>query len=417
MDILSIIERKKKKEALTAQEIKYFIKGVTEGTLPNYQVSALLMAIRLNGMTAEETSDLTYEMAHSGDLLSWEGLTADKHSTGGVSDSTTFIVVPLLALLGFTVVKMSGRALGFTGGTIDKLECFKGYRAERTPSEMQRLAQTCGVSISSASKDLAPADKILYALRDVTGTVDSLPLIAASVMSKKLASGSRYIVLDVKYGDGALMRDPADACKLAELMTEIGRRNGREVGALVTSMEQPLGQYVGGNAECRGALDVLNGKRNRLYTVSRALVKRLCALAKKEVSDETIDRLIDSGAALEKFRSILAVHGGTIGDLSFAPIVTEIRAQADGYINRIATRRIGEINLMIGGGRSQLGDQVDHEVGICLFAELGVRVRRGDLLARLYTRQEASDAAVELGDCFVIEPDKMEVPSLIYQIY
>jgi len=416
MNILSIIEKKKLAQVLTDEEIAYFVDGYVKGAIPDYQMAALLMAIRLNGMTDEETACLTLCMAGSGaqiDLSGVDGVTVDKHSTGGVSDATTFVVVPILAELGFKVAKMSGRGLGFTGGTIDKLECFSGYRVEQSQEDFIRIANTVGASVVGATSEVAPADKKLYALRDVTGTVDSIPLIASSIMSKKLAAGASVIMLDVKYGDGAFMKKLEDARTLARTMVAIGNCLGRRTGALVTSMQEPLGRFVGGNPECVGALRVLAGERNDLYLVARALVRGICRLAGKTTTDEEIDGIVDSGRAYARFCAMIAAHGGTVDEskLTFAPAY-EVLATKEGVVSAVAARTLGEINCALGGGRRELGDGIDHEVGLEVCVRIGDTVRRGDTLCRVFARSEDKELLSKAQAAFTVA-EKAQKPVLI----
>lgn len=401
MDILSVIERKKKGLELSEEELAFAVNGYTDGTIPDYQTAALLMAICLRDMTDRETASLARVMRDSGetlDLSAVDGITVDKHSTGGVSDSTTLIVVPTLAALGFKVAKMSGRALGFTGGTIDKLETFRGYRTELTREEFLRIVNSVGASLMGASMDFAPADKRIYALRDVTGTVDSVPLIAASIMSKKLAAGASVILLDVKYGDGALCADESDARRLARLMTSIGKECGRRTGALVTSMEQPLGCEIG-SGEVYEAVEILRGHGvdSDLCRVAVELTAAASELAGVPKTREEVERTLLDGRALAKLEEMVCAHGG---EFRVEPPHNdrEVRATSAGFVTGIRTRELGSIVARMGGGRSKLGDAIDHTAGVALACRLGDRVECGDVLCRV-SRSGFED---ELRHCFVL---------------
>ena len=355
MNFVDSIIKKRDGGKLTKEEIAFFVKGVTDGTLPDYQISALLMAIFLKGMDTEETAQLTMEMAHSGgmfDLSALAGCKVDKHSTGGVADTTTLILAPLVASVGVPVVKMSGRGLGFSGGTIDKLESIPGFRVDVTEEEALRFAKESGIVLMSQTDNLTPADKKLYALRDVTGTVDSIPLIAASIMSKKIAAGADAIVLDVKCGRGAFMKNAADAERLAGIMADMGRHVGRRVTAVISSMAQPLGMYIGNSLEVMEAIEVLKGNvGGDLLEVSLTLGANMLLLAERVQSEEEGKALllenIRNGKGLAKFKELLIQQGGdvrVIADYSLLPLAEEkweVKATKSGYLTRMDTAMIG----------------------------------------------------------------------------
>ncbi len=355
MDFQDIIIKKRDKQKLTKEEIFFFIQGVTDGSLPDYQISALLMAILLNGMDAEETAQMTMEMAHSGalfDLSSLPGFKVDKHSTGGVGDTTTLILAPLVASLGVPVVKMSGRGLGFSGGTIDKLESIPGFQVGVTEEDALTYGKTSHLVLMSQTDNLTPADKKLYALRDVTGTVDSIPLIAASIMSKKIAAGADGIVLDVKCGSGAFMKTQKDAEALAHIMVEMGQHVGRKVTAIISGMDQPLGMYIGNSLEVMEAMEVLKGNvKGDLLEVSLLLGAHMLLLAGRVQTEAEgkalLQQQIDNGAGIAKFRELLIQQGGNPAIieqpdlLPLSPCSLEVKAEKSGYLTHMDTAKIG----------------------------------------------------------------------------
>lgn len=400
MNIIEIIDKKKYGQQLNEAEISYLIKGVVNSTLPDYQVSALLMAILLKGMDERETYYLTKHMAESGeqaDLSGVKGITVDKHSTGGVGDSTTFVVIPVVAALGLKVAKMSGRALGHTGGTIDKLEAIPGYRVELTPDEFIKNVNSIGLSVIGQSLNICPADKKLYSLRDVTGTVDSIPLIASSIMSKKLAGGASTIVLDVKCGSGAFMQREDEAIKLAHLMVDIGKKAGRNMTAVVTDMNEPLDVYIGNKLEILGAINVLKGERNRLYEVCLVLAALIVESALKISHKEALERVkdvINNGMAYNKFLEMVKGQGGDIGYIE--KIADEllpeyaIKSPASGYICAIDTKKLGNILVKLGGGRLKLNDKINYDVGLKVLKGIGDKVEKCESLLMVYNNQDIS---------------------------
>lgn len=387
----------------TAADLKAFLDGYVAGTVPDYQVSAWLMAVCWRGMTPRETADLTLAMAHSGDMLDLSSLphTVDKHSTGGVGDKTTLVLAPLLAVMGGTVAKMSGRGLGHTGGTIDKLESIPGFRATLTDEEFMAVARSVGVVVAGQSKDLAPADGLLYALRDATGTVESLPLIASSVMSKKLAGGARSLVLDVKVGSGAFMKTVEDARALAQAMVSIGRLSGLNVRAVLSGMAQPLGRMVGNAMEVEEAVRCLSGEGPAdLLELTLALAAEVLAAARLPVSREALEEALASGRARERFEAWVAAQGGDVrglANLDRAPGQHVIKAPATGVVTRLDALSVGRAAGLLGGGRSRKGEAIDAGVGIELHAKVGDPVRAGDGLATLWHRgSRGLEAAADL---------------------
>jgi len=421
-----IIERKKRGLTLTDQEIAFFIRGYTDGTIPDYQASALCMAICFQGMNAEECASLTRHMMKSGDTVDLSSLpfTADKHSTGGVGDKTSLIITPTAAALGLSVAKMSGRGLGHTGGTIDKLEAIPGFRTTLPPEDFMNQVQKIGAALIGQSGNLAPADKKLYALRDVTATVDSIPLIASSIMSKKLAAGAHTIVLDVKYGSGAFMKTPEDAEILARTMVDIGNANGRNTAALITSMETPLGNYVGNSVEVMEAWHVLTGQvRGDLYDVSCALCANMLSLAREIPLDDAgnqVRHAIDSGAAREKMLAWVSAQGGDPNYLTeerfdIGRYRREVIAECDGWLCT-DSEGIGRAACLLGAGRLTKDDVPDLSAGIRLCAQRGDRIRRGDVLGELFTSDESklNTGVREFLSAMAVTDEKPEEMPLIY---
>ena len=419
MNFVDSIIKKRDGGKLTKEEIAFFVKGVTDGTLPDYQISALLMAIFLKGMDTEETAQMTMEMAHSGgmfDLSALAGCKVDKHSTGGVADTTTLILAPLVASVGVPVVKMSGRGLGFSGGTIDKLESIPGFRVDVTEEEALRFAKESGIVLMSQTDNLTPADKKLYALRDVTGTVDSIPLIAASIMSKKIAAGADAIVLDVKCGSGAFMKNAADAERLAGIMADMGRHVGRRVTAVISSMAQPLGMYIGNSLEVMEAIEVLKGNvSGDLLEVSLTLGANMLLLAERVQSEEEGKALllenIRNGKGLAKFKELLTQQGGdvrVIADYSLLPLAEEkweVKATKSGYLTRMDTAMIGRASQETGAGRMFKGQPLDFGAGIVMKKRTGDVIATGEALAVVYSkrREKCQSAADFLQKAITIE--------------
>ena len=433
MNFVDIIIKKRDGGKLTAEEITFFVKGVTDGSLPDYQISALLMAILLKGMDAEETAHLTMEMANSGgmfDLSSGEGFKVDKHSTGGLADTTTRILAPLVASVGVPVVKMSGRGLGFSGGTIDKLESIPGFQVDVTEEKALQFAKECGIVLMSQTDDLTPADKTLYAMRDVTGTVDSIPLIAASIMSKKIAAGADGIVLDVKCGSGAFMKDLESAEKLATTMADMGRHVGRKVTAVISGMDQPLGMYIGNSLEVMEAIEVLKGNvGGDLLEVSLTLGANMLLLADRVKTEEEGKELlleqIRNGKGLEKFREMIAQQGGDVNIiddyslLPLSPVKVEVKAERSGYITKMDTAMIGRASQETGAGRMFKGQPLDFGAGIIMKKRTGGAIATGETLAIVYSesKEKCDSAAVFLKKAITIAEQKAaEQPPLIWKI-
>lgn len=401
MRMYDIIAKKRDGGELSDAEIRFFVNGYTAGEIPEYQVSALLMAIYLRGMSENETTSLTQYMAMSGDMVDlsyFGGLSVDKHSTGGVGDKTTLIVAPIAAACGCKVAKMSGRGLGFTGGTADKLEAINGYKTDLSGDEFFNIVNKVGVAVVTQSGNLTPADKKIYALRDVTATVESIPLITSSVMSKKIASGAKNIVLDVKYGSGAFMKTKKDAEILAENMVRIGNLCGRNTAALITDMNVPLGFAIGNSLEVIEAINVLKGKQNGdLREISIALAGNMIALSQNISEQEGIalaQKALDSGKAFLKMREWIAAQGGDtacIDDTSLfkeAEYSMQVKASTGGFISEMNCEKIGVASAVLGAGRITKDDEIDLTAGIILSAKTGDYISFGDNLATLYSNDK-----------------------------
>ncbi len=419
MRIYDIIEKKRFGKKLSEEEIRWFIRHYTEGSIPDYQAAALLMAICINGMDAKETLQLTLAMAESGarmDLSAIRGIKADKHSTGGVGDKVSLILAPLVAACGVPVVKMSGRGLGHTGGTIDKLESIPGFSAVLTEEQFIRQGNEIGLAMTGQSADLTPADQKLYALRDVTATVESIPLIASSIMSKKLAAGADAIVLDVKWGDGAFMKTREAAQELADLMTEIGTQAGRKMSAVISDMNQPLGMAVGNALEVKEAIAALQGNGPAdLMEDCYALGEQMLCLGGAADSPETarvlLGQAIRTGAAYEKMLVWVSAQGGDTGAIQDTDRLPTARyripvpADETGTVVRIACRQIGTICGMLGGGRMEKDDRIDPAVGIVLEKKCGMRTEKGEPLAVIHAndKKRGEEAAEMCMQAYQIE--------------
>lgn len=394
MRTVDLIEKKRDGGELSTEEITYLINGYVSGAIPDYQIAALAMAIYYQGMSIREIHDLTTEMVVSGeqyDLSEIPGIKVDKHSTGGVGDKVTIILMPLVASFGVPVAKMSGRGLGHTGGTIDKLESIKGYQVERTKEEFIEQVKAIGISLIGQSEHLVKADKLLYALRDVTATVDSIPLIASSVMSKKIAAGADKILLDVTVGQGAFMKNMSDAEKLSETMVALGREVNRETIAVITNMSQPLGKAIGNRLEITEALEIMQGKgREDITDFICELAEILLTLAQVDVSQEDIRHHLVGGQALAKFEELIQAQGGDLQDLyrqSSAPVVTEIFADEAGYIEELPAMAFGKFAMQLGAGRATKTDSLNYETGIVFEKKVGDSVAKGDLVAKVYSQE------------------------------
>lgn len=427
MRMYDIIMKKRNGGELTKEEIHFFVEGYTKGDIPDYQVSALMMAVYFRKMTEAETYELTMAMAHSGDMLDLSairGIKVDKHSTGGVGDKTSLALTPMVAACGIPVAKMSGRGLGHTGGTIDKLESFPGFTTALTREQFIDNVNRIGIAIMGQTADLAPADKKLYALRDVTATVDNMSLIASSIMSKKLAAGADSIVLDVKTGSGAFMKEEQDAMALAEEMVKIGRNAGRRTVAVISDMDQPLGYAVGNALEVKEAIDTLNGKGPEDF-VELCLTlgsQMLIAGGKAETEEqagEMLQGVIESGAALKKLAEFVEAQGGdsrAVYDPELLPkanIVLPIAAPQSGYVSRIVCDEVGICSLILGGGRETKESEIDLSVGLVLCKKVGDYVEAGEPLAMLHAndRAKAEQAAARfLSACTLAEKPPQKAP-------
>ena len=439
MNIRDIIIDKRDKKSLTDEQIRFFVKGVTDKTIPDYQISALLMAIVLNGMDEREMTTLTLEMAASGsqmDLSYLESVPVDKHSTGGVGDKITPILLPLIATFGVETVKLSGRGLGFTGGTVDKFESIKGFNVEVDSKEFPRLVKETGMVISGQTPDLAPADKILYSLRDVTGTVDSIPLIASSIMSKKIAGGAKVIVLDVTCGSGAFMKDYKMAKELAEAMIKIGNLAGRKTVAVITDMDQPLGRFCGNILEMQEVFDTVTGKGEEdVIEVVTELAFHLITLAGKdagmssEVLRSEIRARLADGSCYEKFKTLIKSQGGELSPSGYPVFVDKpfdsmhVNSPEAGYVQRMRADLIGQASVLLGAGRLEKTDKIDYGAGIGFFVKTGDRVERGDSLCALYLGENSNlpedrlfDAMDLILEAYEIGPNPPEKKAAILDV-
>ena len=401
MRAVDLIQKKRDGQELTAAEIKWLVEGYVAGTVPDYQMSAFAMAVYFKGMTTREISDLTMNMVKTGqefDLSAIEGVKVDKHSTGGVGDKVTLILAPLVASFGVPVAKMSGRGLGHTGGTIDKLESIKGYQVERSQEDFIRQVQDIGVSVIGQSDQLVKADKLLYALRDVTATVDTIPLIASSVMSKKIAAGADAILLDVTVGEGAFMKTVDEARELAQTMVELGKAVGRKTVAVITDMSQPLGRAIGNRLEILEAIEILQGKgREDISHFICELAQIMLGLADVEKTIEEIRQHLENGQALAKFEEMVAAQGGDLEDL-YRPVkvahVVEIPAQETGVISALPAMEFGLYAMRLGAGRAVKTDDLDYETGIVFEKKVGDSVQKGEIVAKVYTNGKISSELV-----------------------
>jgi pyrimidine-nucleoside phosphorylase len=427
--MVDLIEKKRDGHTLTKEEIQFIIEGYTKGDIPDYQMSALAMAIFFRGMNEEETAELTMAMVHSGDTIDLskiEGVKVDKHSTGGVGDTTTLVLGPLVASVGVPVAKMSGRGLGHTGGTIDKLESVPGFHVEITNDEFIDLVNKNKIAVVGQSGNLTPADKKLYALRDVTATVNSIPLIASSIMSKKIAAGADAIVLDVKTGAGAFMKDLNDAKALAKAMVDIGNRVGRKTMAIISDMSQPLGYAIGNALEVKEAIDTLKGEGPEdLQELCLVLGSHMVYLAEKASSLEEarhmLERAMKDGSALETFKTFLAAQGGdasVVDDptkLPQAKYIIELEAKEDGYVSEIVADAVGTAAMWLGAGRATKESTIDLAVGLVLRKKVGDAVKKGESLVTIYSnREQVDDVKQKLYENIRISATPVQAPTLIY---
>lgn len=431
MRFIDIIEKKKNNEVLSQEEISFWIKGVVKETIPEYQTAALLMAIVLNGMTPQETADLTEAMLHSGnvfDLSAIKGIKVDKHSTGGVGDKTTLVVAPLVAACGAYVAKMSGRGLGHTGGTLDKLESISGFNIELDENRFIKQVNQIGLALIGQTSQTVPADKKLYALRDVTATVSSIPLIASSIMSKKLASGADTILLDVKYGDGAFMSTKEDAEILANTMIDIGNRLNRNVKAIITNMNQHLGFAVGNALEVKEAVMTLLGQGPQDFTILCLNCAEIMLIQAKIATDHNhakrlIQEAIKSKAAFNKFCEMVAAQGGDVNQihnlelLPQAKYITEMVAPQDGYIGKIYAHQLGECAMLLGAGRSVATDKINHAVGLVGIKKVNDFVKKDDVICYVHHDQQLDEHWIQrFYQCYVFSKEKVVEDPLIYKI-
>ena len=429
MQMTDLIAKKRDGGALSTEEIQFMIRGYVEGTVPDYQMSAMCMAILFRGMDDREALDLTMSMMHSGEVLDLSpirGVKGDKHSTGGVGDKTSLILCPMVAACGMKIAKMSGRGLGHTGGTIDKLESFPGFVTGIGEERFFDNVNRFGIAIAGQTADLVPADKKLYALRDVTGTVPSIPLIVSSIMSKKLASGSDVIVLDVKCGSGAFMKTPEQAFELARGLTRVGRLAGRKCAAVITDMDEPLGDAVGNALEVKEAIRVLRGE-TKGELLELCLTLGSCLLTEggfapdEAAARELLQQSIDSGAALSKLRQLVAGQDGdarAVDDWSLlpeAPVKLEARSESAGWVRRIEAEKVGLVSMHLGGGRVTKKSEIDLSVGLILHKKVGDRVEAGESLATIHasTPDKAAEAAALLRACYTLSASPVEKPPFI----
>lgn len=429
MLMTDIIVKKRDGFKLTADEIKFFVDGYTKGEIPDYQMSALLMAILIRGMDREETLELTMAMMHSGetlDLSGIKGVKADKHSTGGVGDKTSLILCPMVAAQGVKIAKMSGRGLGHTGGTIDKLESFPGFNTGISEETFMTNVNDFGIAIAGQTADLDPADKKMYALRDVTGTVPSIPLIVSSIMSKKLAAGADVIVLDVKSGSGSFMKTEDDAMELAENLTAVGKMAGKKTVAVITDMDEPLGNAIGNALEVKEAIEVLRGdKKGELLEL--CLTLGACILTEAGIAEnddearQMLIRGIEDGSALNKLAQLVEGQGGdknavyNTGLLPSAPVRYEAICKQTGYVKHISAADVGLVSMHLGGGRVTKESEIDLSVGLILNKKVGDRVEAGESLGTIHatSMEKAEQAAELLRGCYTIVPDPVEKPAFI----
>ena len=431
MDILDIIAKKRDKKVLSRDEIHYFIKNYVSGEIKDYQASALLMAIYLNGMNNQEISDLTDEMKNSGDTLDLSdipGIKVDKHSTGGVGDKVSLILGPMIASLGAKLAKMSGRGLGHTGGTLDKLESIPGCRINLTEEEFKNQVRTIGISIIGQNEDLDPADKKLYALRDVTGTVSCMPLIASSIMSKKIASGAKTILLDVKYGQGAFMKTREEAVQLANMMIEIGRKCHKDTRAIISDMNQPLGNTIGNTLEVIEAIETLqdNGPadlKQLCLEIASEMLLQSKLYDRKEKAVSALKKVLENGEAFTKFKEVVKAQGGDVSYIEnperfkLGNVMIKLTSRKTGYIRLLNAKALGLAVMKLGGGRLHKDDVIDHEAGIVLHKKTGDLVQKDEVLMDVYANKNIDQEIVnQLYEAVDIVDYKVEKPVYVEEI-
>lgn len=431
MNIQEIIAKKRDKQKLSNQEIEYFVTNYTNGTIPDYQAAALTMAIYINGMTEEEITNLTLAMAHSGDILDLSefGIVVDKHSTGGIGDKVTLILAPIIASLGIPVAKMSGRGLGYTGGTIDKLEAIPGYQTNITIDEFRRNVGTIGISLMGQTLNLAPADKKLYALRDTIAATASIPLISSSIMSKKIAAGANKIVLDVTCGSGAFMKDLDQATHLAETMKKIGELAQKETICVITSMEEPLGEAVGNALEVEEAVRALQGNMTEdvqevVLTIGAYMMKLASKGNNIEENKQKMLRQIQNGEAFKKLKELIQTQGGDVAYienielLPKAKYIMPVCATKDGYVKVLNAKCVGEISMHLGAGRARKEDSIDPAVGIVLKKKVGDKVEKDEVLAYVHANSEkkGQEAVMQMRNCYEIIEEQTMKSSYILKV-
>ena len=427
MRITDIISKKRDSLELTKDELDYFVGEVVHNNVPDYQISAFLMATYLNGMTADEASNLTNAMVETGEVLDIEGVSKfsfDKHSTGGVGDKITLILVPIIASLGIPVVKMSGRGLGITGGTLDKLESIPGFNIHLSNEEILKQSKYVGAVICAQTSCLAPSDKIFYELRDVTATIDSIPLIASSIMSKKLAIKNKALIIDLKVGKGAFMKNIEDARNLANLMKDIAVKHGRECKILMSSMDSPIGYTVGNSLEVIEAIEILSGKsKSTSYEITKSIAVEVLGLLKnisKMEAERMIDETISSGKAFEKFKNLVKSQGGDVSYIedtskfNLSKITVQVKAESSGYVYYDALK-FGEISLISGAGREQKEDEIDYGAGIYFNKTNGEKVESGDILFTIHSNRDKNDILKEIEGSYKISESIIE-EKIIYEV-
>lgn len=389
MNIIDIILKKKEKVELSYDELSYVFNGYLKKEIPDYQMSSLLMAITINGMTMEETINLTDIFIKSGDVYKFNKKVCDKHSTGGIGDTVTFIVAPIVASMNIPMAKMSGRGLGYTGGTIDKLESIPGYKVELTKEEFYNQVNKIGLAICSQTDNLVPLDKVIYALRDITGTTESMPLIASSIMSKKIAAGATYIVIDIKYGNGAFIKTKEEAKEFSKMLTLIGQYFEHEVRTLITPMDSPLSSAIGNALEVLEAIEVLKGKKSLLKDVSIEVAANIVSMAKKiSVKDATIlcENVLDNQSALKMFEKWITTQGGNLTKIKVSGKIFTLKSSVEGTVSSISAINCGKLAMKLGAGRITKDSKIDYGVGIKLLKREGQKVKKGEVLAELYVK-------------------------------
>ena len=387
MNMLDIITKKKNKEVLTHEELYYAFNGYLNKEIPDYQMTSLLMAIVINGLTFEETFDLTKIFIDSGETFKFDKKVCDKHSTGGIGDTVTLVAIPILGALNIPVVKMSGRGLGITGGTIDKLESIPGFNVNLTKEDYYNNLEKIGIVVGTQTNDLVPLDKVIYALRDVSGTTESIPLIASSIMSKKIACGADYILIDVKWGSGALVKTKKNAEVLSNYLIEIGKRFNRQVKTIISDMNEPLSTCIGNALEVEEAINVLKGEKNKLREASLEVAGNLASMYLNISYEEAYNcasEVLDNNKAYEMFKTWISNQGGDLSKLNISDKVILIKSNQDGIISHINALKVGELSVKLGAGRITKDSKIDYSVGIKLLKQSGDLVKKGDILAKLY---------------------------------